>query len=76
MPSISTPVGGVSELIENGKNGILIEPGDVDALSAAIAAYAADREMIYRHGVAAEKRIVKNLPKSVELKLQELYNSL
>lgn len=33
---IATNVGGVSELVEDGKSGILVEPGDVSSLSKAI----------------------------------------
>lgn len=33
---ISTNVGGIPEIIENGKNGVLVEPGDLDALKRAI----------------------------------------
>lgn len=33
LPVITTPVGAISEFIEDGKNGFLIQPGDVDALS-------------------------------------------
>lgn len=36
LPVVSTSVGGVSELIENGVSGFLIEPGDVPQLELAI----------------------------------------
>ncbi|XHR28872.1 MAG: glycosyltransferase [Chthoniobacteraceae bacterium] len=36
LPVIATPVGGVVELIEEGKNGLLVPPKDVDALVNAI----------------------------------------
>lgn len=37
VPVISTDTGGVSEIISNGVNGILVSPGDPDSLSDAIA---------------------------------------
>jgi len=37
IPVISTDAGGVSEIISNGVNGILVSPGDPDSLSDAIA---------------------------------------
>lgn len=36
IPVVSTYVGGIAELIYSGENGILVSPGDVDALSGAI----------------------------------------
>ncbi len=36
VPCISTNVGGIPELVENGHNGILIEPGDLNALEDAM----------------------------------------
>jgi len=36
IPVVSTPVGGVPELIENGKDGILVEPNNPNALAEAI----------------------------------------
>ncbi|NLK87635.1 MAG: polysaccharide pyruvyl transferase CsaB [Clostridiaceae bacterium] len=42
--TISTRVGGIPDLIENGKNGFLFEPGDVDRFSELILELAADEE--------------------------------
>ena len=36
VPVVATRVGGVSELIEHGESGLLLEPGDPEALGTAI----------------------------------------
>jgi glycosyltransferase involved in cell wall biosynthesis len=36
LPIVTTPVGGVPEIVKDGVNGLLISPGDVRALSASI----------------------------------------
>jgi glycosyltransferase involved in cell wall biosynthesis len=36
LPAITTPVGGIPEVIISRKNGILVAPGDIPALAAAI----------------------------------------
>jgi glycosyltransferase involved in cell wall biosynthesis len=41
-PVIATRTGGVAEVLEDGVNGLLVEPGDVEALTAAIDRFFAD----------------------------------
>jgi len=59
LPSIATRVGGNAELIVHGACGTLIESGDVEALAAATAAYAADPALRARHGAEARRRAVE-----------------
>jgi len=44
-PVIATQVGGVPEIVEDGVNGLLVAPGDVDALAAAIRRFFGDDEL-------------------------------
>ena len=45
---IATRTGGVAEVVTDGENGLVVEPGDVDALTAAIAHFFADEELAAR----------------------------
>jgi len=41
-PVIATRAGGVEEVVRDGENGLLVEPGDVDALAAAIGRFVSE----------------------------------
>ncbi|MDX1454440.1 MAG: glycosyltransferase [Gammaproteobacteria bacterium] len=45
------------ELIDDGENGLLVAPGDVDALSTAVARLLADPQLAARLGIEARQRI-------------------
>ena len=47
-PVIATRTGGVAEVVADGKNGLVVEPGDLDALTAAIERFFADAELAER----------------------------
>jgi glycosyltransferase involved in cell wall biosynthesis len=49
-PVVASRVGGIPELIEHGRNGILVEPGDPSALCAAISQLLANDELRRRLG--------------------------
>ena len=48
LPVIATDVGGANEVIENGDNGLLIEPDEVNAIHEAIMRIYNDRELLGR----------------------------
>jgi len=56
-PVVASAVGGLANLIEDGRTGILAPPGDVAALRAAIERVLADRDLRRRLGAAARERI-------------------
>jgi len=55
LPVIATRVGGNPELIEPGMTGLLVPPGDSEALADALVRYSTDRAMARRHAKAARR---------------------
>jgi len=57
---VASRIGSLAELIEDGMNGLLSPPGDVDALAAAILRLKADAALRQRIGAAARKMVIEN----------------
>lgn|GEM_PF-396123 len=55
LPVVATNVGGVNEAVKHGSNGLLVPPGRPDALSGALRAVIADRELRERMGTKARQ---------------------
>ena len=56
LPAVSTAVGGVAEVIEEGRTGLLAPAGDAEALARQILRLAADPELRTRLGQAGRER--------------------
>jgi glycosyltransferase involved in cell wall biosynthesis len=56
-PVIASNVGGITDVVIDGKNGLLVPPGDVNALADAIKKLAQDESMRIRMGQGAKKSI-------------------
>jgi hypothetical protein len=76
MAVISTPVGGIPEMIYPGENGILFKPGDKQAMSAAIDCYLLNPELIDRHGSGSLKQAPRFYPDKIKADLRKIYSSL
>ncbi len=59
VPVIATKVGGVVDIIEDGKNGILVLPGDIQRLTGAILEVLKDRELAVSLVTEARKKVEK-----------------
>jgi sugar transferase (PEP-CTERM/EpsH1 system associated) len=59
LPVVSTAVGGIPDLVEQGVAGALVPAGDPHALAAAIAPYVRERAVARRHGAAGRARVVQ-----------------
>ena len=70
IPSVSTFIGGIPELIQSGENGILVPPSDPELLADAIEKLIADPEMRVRLGREGRRTVTSryNLRSNVELK--------
>jgi glycosyltransferase involved in cell wall biosynthesis len=55
-PVISTDVGSVRDILDEGENGLIIQPGDVDQLAGAILRCYADRELVAAMGKSASEK--------------------
>jgi glycosyltransferase involved in cell wall biosynthesis len=58
MAIVSTPVGGIPELVDDGVNGRLVPPGDVASLAAALTELAADPELVRCYGAQSRARYI------------------
>ncbi len=58
-PVVSTRVGGVPELVEDGLTGFLVPPRDPEALSQAILRLAKDRDLCQRMGQAGQRKVLE-----------------
>lgn len=59
LPVVASNVGGVPELIEHGRTGLLVPPDDADALADAIAQFLNNSELRRRSGEAAREEIAE-----------------
>jgi glycosyltransferase involved in cell wall biosynthesis len=57
LPVLATSVGGVPDIVVDGETGLLVHPGDRQALEDAIVRVAADRQWLRAMGDPARRRI-------------------
>jgi glycosyltransferase involved in cell wall biosynthesis len=53
-PVVASRVGGIPDLVEDGVNGLLVEPEDTEALAAALVRMLGDRALVERLGAGAQ----------------------
>jgi glycosyltransferase involved in cell wall biosynthesis len=57
-PVVATRVGGVPDVVRDGIDGFLVDPGDVDALADRLADLAGDPDLVRRMGEAGRSRVL------------------
>jgi len=76
-PVVSTRVGGVTEILEDRKNGLLVEPGDTDGLTKALLELMRDRETRDRLGREARRKVEAGFTEDKMLdRLEALFSRL
>lgn len=77
LPVVATGVGGIPEVVIDGKTGLLVPALDSAALAAALATYLLQPQLAARHGGAGRVRIEqKNSIAAMVLSYTQLYDSL
>lgn len=72
MPVITTPVGGIPEVVTDGVEGTLFAPGDKPGLTAAIDRYIDNPSLIAKHGDAGLKKSQMFSPQRIAKQLAQI----
>ena len=75
-PVVATRVGGVPDIVSDGRDGVLVEPGDPGALAAAVAGLLADPERAAKLGAAARGRVAEMSPERVAERMDAIYREV
>lgn len=75
-PVISTPVGGIPEVLKDGYNGKVVTPGDIEEIANVISFYIDNKEAIKEQGDNSYKIVQPFFPESVFSSLMSIYNKL
>ena len=76
IPSISTEVEGVPEVVINNETGLLVKPKDYKEMAKKIKLYLDDAELVKTHGESAKERMKRNFSKQDMLvKYRNIYET-
>lgn len=76
LPVVATRVGGIPEIITDGENGSLCEPGDLDALERAVRSFHADASRRARVGATNRERAAGYSAAAMTDRYEALYREL
>jgi glycosyltransferase involved in cell wall biosynthesis len=76
LPVVASDAGGPAEIIRSGVDGLLVAPGDVDALVDALCALAADSALRRRLGASAKTRASDFRADVIAPRFVDVYESL
>ena len=75
-PVIASRIGGLSDIVVDGETGLLVPPGDVDALRQAIACLLNDPDLRGRMGQAARRRVAEFQAATVVPRIEQVYQAV
>lgn len=76
-PIVSTTVGGIPEAVIDGKNGLLIQAGDIDSLHNALSTLCSDKSLRENMGMESKKLIATKFNiKDIVTQVQSVYNDM
>ncbi len=74
---VASDVGGIPEIIEDGRSGVLVEPENVEALADAVLALLHDRARRESLAAAGYARVVKHFTQAINgARYEDLFSSL
>lgn len=73
---ITTPVGGIAEVIHDEVTGLMVTPGDVDGIAKAMQRYIDNPALASAHGEAGKKAASGFTPQAVIENLRKIYSSI
>jgi glycosyltransferase involved in cell wall biosynthesis len=77
LPTLTTGVGGIPELVCDGEQGFLVEPGDVDGMVAHLESWIDDEETRKRMGQASRSRVKRDFSAATAVaKLDAVYRAV
>jgi glycosyltransferase involved in cell wall biosynthesis len=76
LPVLTTPSSGISDIVTSGKNGLLVMPGDIAAISAAMQQLVADEPLRLAMGKAGRTMAAALDVKSFWANLAEIYTTV
>jgi glycosyltransferase involved in cell wall biosynthesis len=75
-PIVATRVGGIPDVLADGREGLLVPPGDVDALAGAVGTLVADPQRAQALGRAAKERVAELGPDTIAKRLDLVYQEV
>jgi glycosyltransferase involved in cell wall biosynthesis len=77
LPVVATDVGGTREIVDNGKTGILIMPGDVEGAATAVKTILSSRVKASQMGASGKAKVLGEFTaKAIALRTESLYKRI